>query len=277
MLLLFAMVVVVLLPWCWNEVNPLGQSSYMHYGICTISVVPVRLLADDASEMVTQLLYGDHFKVLEQRKNWSKIRVGFDQCEGWASNKQIFTVSEKEYLSLETTKAKFSADLVSHINVENDLLIPIVLGSSVLKTNILSHTFEGNFCNGQSKKSDLINTALLYLNAPYLWGGKTPFGIDCSGLTQMVYRINGYTLKRNAAQQAMQGEALSFIEESEAGDLAFFDNAEGIIDHVGLIMKNNYIIHAHGKVRIDRLDHTGIFNTEENQYTHKLRVIKKVI
>ncbi len=118
---------------------------------------------------------------------------------------------------------------------------------------------------------------MLYLNAPYLWGGKTPFGLDCSGFTQMVYKLNGYTLLRDAAQQATQGEALSFVEESEVGDLAFFDDSEGKIDHVGILMQNNHIIHVHGKVRIDRIDHTGIFNTEMKRYTHQLRVIKKII
>jgi len=93
----------------------------------------------------------------------------------------------------------------------------------------------------------------------------------------MVYMLNGYSLLRNSAQQATQGEALSFIEESEPGDLAFFDNAEGIITHVGLMMEDNYIIHVHGKVRIDRIDHSGIFNTELNRHTHQLRVIKKII
>jgi len=115
------------------------------------------------------------------------------------------------------------------------------------------------------------------LNAPYLWGGKTPFGIDCSGFTQMVYKLNGYNLLRDASQQATQGIPLSFIEESEPGDLAFFDNNEGLITHVGIIMENNYIIHAHGKVRIDRLDHSGIYNVDKKTHTHKLRVIKKVI
>ena len=110
-----------------------------------------------------------------------------------------------------------------------------------------------------------------------MWGGKSPFGIDCSGFTQMVYKLNGYRLLRDASQQAAQGEALSFIEESEPGDLAFFDNEEGKITHVGIIMADNYIIHAHGKVRIDRLDHSGIFNYELRNHTHKLRVIKRII
>ena len=110
-----------------------------------------------------------------------------------------------------------------------------------------------------------------------IFGGKTPLGIDCSGFTQMVYKLNGYKLLRDASQQASQGEALSFIEESEPGDLAFFDNSEGVIIHVGIIMEDNYIIHAHGKVRIDRLDHSGIYNVDKRIHTHKLRVIKKII
>ena len=132
----------------------------------------------------------------------------------------------------------------------------------------------------QPKKMDkpnLLKTALLYLNAPYLWGGKTPMGIDCSGLTQMTYRINGLSLPRDASLQAQLGETLSFIDESEAGDLAFFDDAEGKIIHVGLLLENHYILHAHGKVRIDRIDQTGIYNTETQQHSHKLRIIKKLV
>ena len=126
-------------------------------------------------------------------------------------------------------------------------------------------------------KENIVKTSLLLLNSPYLWGGRTPFGIDCSGLSQIVYKVNGYKIDRDAKDQALLGTPLSFIEESEPGDLAFFDNKEGDIIHVGIIMKNNYIIHAHGKVRIDRLDQTGIYNVDTNKHSHKLRVIKKII
>jgi cell wall-associated NlpC family hydrolase len=160
--------------------------------------------------------------------------------------------------------------------------MPIPLGSSLsfLNYNEINKnnlTFEGLKVSGLKSKNKLIETAFMYLNAPYLWGGKTLFGIDCSGFTQMVYKLNGYKLMRDASQQATQGEALSFIEESEPGDLAFFDNEEGNIIHVGIIMNDNYIIHSSGKVRIDRLDHLGIYNPETNRHTHKLRVIKKII
>ena len=137
--------------------------------------------------------------------------------------------------------------------------------------------YDGKTYNGVLNKELIVQTAFMYLNAPYLWGGKTPFGIDCSGFTQMVYKLCGYKLFRNSAEQATQGEVLSFIEESEPGDLAFFDDKEGNIIHVGIIMEDNYIIHAHGKVRIDRLDHSGIYNAETKRHTHKLRVIKKII
>lgn len=250
----------------------------MQYGICHLSIVPVRAIADDVSEMVTQLLYGDHFKVLEQRKYWSKIRIAFDATEGWVSNNQFLFISEEAYQQAHTnTDIRNTSDLVSFVSTDSDMLIPIVIGSTVQNIDLITHQFEGNFIGGIKEKSTLLDTALLYLNTPYLWGGKTPFGIDASGFTQMVYKINGHKLLRTAAQQSSQGEPLSFIEESEAGDLAFFDNNDGVIDHVGIIMQNNYVIHAQGKVRIDRIDHTGIFNAETRSYTHQLRVIKKII
>ncbi len=250
----------------------------MLYGICNLSIVPVRFAADNTVEMVTQLLYGDHFKVLEQQKRWSRIRIAYDNYEGWISNTQFRLLSEEDYLHIEKSKdIRYTSDLIAFTETDNNVLIPIVLGSSIGHTALLSHTYEGSYIDAKREKTNLLETALLYLNAPYVWGGKTPFGIDCSGFTQMVYKINGYKLLRDASQQATQGEALSFIEESEEGDLVFFDNAEGVIDHVGIIMKNNYIIHSNGKIRVDRLDHTGIFNTETKSYTHKLRVIKKII
>ncbi|WP_310991953.1 C40 family peptidase [Aequorivita marina] len=248
----------------------------MDYGICNLSIVPVRAEASDMSEMVTQVLYGEHFKVLESRKKWSRIRLAFDNYEGWIDNKQYYRISEEDYVGFENKEAMLSSDLVDFVTAPDKQLFSICLGSTVSASKYLQHTFEGKFLSKTLPKKKIIETALLYLNSPYLWGGKTPFGIDCSGFTQMVYKLNGHRLLRDASQQATQGEALSFIEESEPGDLAFFDNEEGSITHVGIIMEDNYIIHAHGKVRIDRLDHSGIFNYEMRNHTHKLRVIKRI-
>jgi hypothetical protein len=249
----------------------------MDYGICNLSIVPLRAETSDTSEMVTQLLYGEHFKILETRKKWSRIRLAFDGYEGWIDNKQYFNITEEDYSDFEKMELRLSSDLVDFVTVPENQLFSICLGSNVSATAYLKHRFEGKFVSAILPKEHLIETALLYLNTPYLWGGKSPFGIDCSGFTQMVYKLNGHNLLRDASQQATQGEALSFIEESEPGDLAFFDNEEGKITHVGIIMNNNYIIHAHGKVRIDRLDHSGIFNYEVRNHTHKLRVIKRII
>ena len=249
----------------------------MHYGICQLSIVSLRFDPSDKSELVSQVLYGEVLKVIEQRKKWSKIRLAFDTYEGWIDNKQFQFIEKDEYDSLSKSKPILSTDLVEFVEDASKHLYPIPIGSSLNGLALLNHSHDGNTTSQTNPKSELIKTASIYLNAPYLWGGKTPFGIDCSGFTQMVYKLNGHKLLRDASLQATQGEALSFIEESEPGDLAFFDNAEGDIIHVGIIMEDNYIIHAHGKVRIDRLDHSGIFNTEKNIHTHKLRVIKKII
>jgi len=249
----------------------------MQYGVCNLSIIPLRLDPTDKSELVSQVLYGDFFKVLEQRKSWSKIRLAFDNYEGWIDNKQYKEIDESQYSSLDASSLKISTDLVEFVQDENHQLHPILIGSSLNCLAILNHSHDGNIMDTVQPKTNLIETAFLYLNSPYLWGGKTPFGIDCSGFTQMVYKLNGYKLLRDASQQATQGGALSFIEESEPGDLAFFDNNEGLIVHVGIIMQDNYIIHAHGKVRIDRLDHYGIYNVDKRTHTHKLRVIKKII
>ena len=249
----------------------------MQYGICNLSIVPLRLEASDTSEMVSQVLYGDVFKIIEMRKSWCKIRLAFDKYEGWIDTKQYFEISKEMYDDLRHEKPKLSSDLIEFIQDKNQQLYAIPLGSQLYGLSILEHHFDGLITQDKKPKNQLVTTAFNYLNSPYLWGGKTPFGIDCSGFTQMVYKLNGYKLLRDASQQATQGEALSFIEESEPGDLAFFDNAEGNIVHVGIIMKDNYIIHAHGKVRIDRLDHSGIYNVDKCMHTHKLRVIKKIV
>lgn len=249
----------------------------MQYGICNLSIVPLRNEPADTSELISQVLYGEVFKILEQRKSWSKIRLAFDSYEGWLDNKQYLEITEEQYKSLHKVQPKLSIDLVEFIQDNNQQLYPISLGSTLNGLSLLNHTHDGDSIEGKNPKENIIQTAFLYLNTPYLWGGKTPFGIDCSGFTQMVYKLNGYKLLRDASQQATQGEALSFIEESEPGDLAFFDNNEGIITHVGIIMKDNYIIHSSGKVRIDRLDHSGIYNVDTKVHTHKLRVIKKIV
>ena len=249
----------------------------MKYGICNLSIVPIRLEPNDNSEQISQLLYGDAFKILEVKIKWTKIKLCFDNYIGWISNKQYELINEKQLKLLEKNPQVYSYDLVEFIENDKHELIAIPLGSNLNALNILKHKYDGNKISGVQDKSKIVSTALRFLNSPYSWGGRTPFGIDCSGFTQMVYKLNGYKLERDSHLQAKQGSPLSFIEESEPGDLAFFDNDEGKIIHVGIIMDNNHIIHASGKVRIDRIDQTGIHNSETKTHTHNLRVIKKII
>ncbi|OWP83126.1 hydrolase Nlp/P60 [Flavobacterium davisii] len=252
------------------------------FGICNLANIPLRFEPSDRSELVSQILFGEHFQIIEQNTKWSKIKLAFDNYEGWIDNKQFKTLDTEQFDALNHSDLLFNGDLIEYVTSTDNLLIPIPLGASlsflsIPTINTENYHFEGLKVTGQKQKNEIINTAFMYLHSPYLWGGRTPFGIDCSGFTQMVYKLNGYKLLRDASQQANQGDPLSFIEESEPGDLAFFDNEEGTIIHVGIIMENNYIIHASGKVRIDRLDHLGIYNAELNKHTHKLRVIKKII
>ena len=242
----------------------------------------MRAEANDTSEMTNQILFGEHFKVLEKRKKWSKIRLAHDKYEGWICNKQWEDIDKKTYSNLDKDTPFLTTDLLDV--VKGQQLHPIVMGSTLPffsdgKLQVAKTTYEldGLTTQGNEEKLDLVNNAMMYLNAPYLWGGRSPLGIDCSGFTQMVYRLQGVALPRDAYQQAEVGTTLSFIEESEPGDLAFFDNAEGKITHVGILLTDNYIIHASGKVRIDRLDQQGVFNAEERTHTHKLRLIKSII
>jgi gamma-D-glutamyl-L-lysine dipeptidyl-peptidase len=252
------------------------------FGICNLANIPLRIEPSDRSEIVSQVLFGEHFSILEKQKQWIKIKLQFDDYEGWVDEKQFQYISEKDYDNLSQQEIILNSDLIEYITGKDNFMMPIPLGSSLAflenpEINNLDLIFEGSKTSGKKSKLDIVSTSFLYLNAPYLWGGKTPFGIDCSGFTQMVYKLCGYKLLRDASQQSNQGDALSFIEESEPGDLAFFDNEEGKIIHVGIMMKDNYIIHASGKIRIDRLDHLGIYNADQNRHTHKLRVIKKII
>lgn len=256
----------------------------MTFGICNLGIVAVRKEPSHQSEMVNQLLFGEHFTITESDKNWSKIKIAFDNYEGYINNLQFSKIPESLFNELSTNDLIFSGEIIDFITNNNQDLLTIPLGSRLpfysnktFSINEQSFDYDGKILQGKLSKSEIIHKAFAYLNTPYLWGGKTPFGIDCSGFTQMVYKLCGYQLFRDAKTQATQGDVLSFIEESEPGDLAFFDNDEGEIVHVGIILKDYNIIHAHGKVRIDTLDHSGIFNAELQTHTHKLRIIKRII
>ena len=225
--------------------------------------------------MTSQLLYGETFEILEFSENWSYIKMTIDNYKGWIKNNQYVKIENKAFKI--TAEPRYCLDLVEFVESPDKKLKTILMGSNVSNAGILNDKFDGNLSNNEKKKDEAVEIALSLINTPYLWGGRSPFGIDCSGFSQLAYKMIGVILPRDAKDQAKIGSTLSFIDESQAGDLAFFHNEEDKIIHVGIILKDNYIIHASGKVRIDRLDQTGIYNNELNTHTHKLRFIKKII
>jgi len=169
----------------------------LEYGICHLGIIPMRKENSHRSEMVSQLLYGECYKIIEKRKKWSKIRGEWDGYEGWIDHNQVNEISQKDYDKITQSKLKISTDLVNYISTKNDLLFPILIGGDLRGLEILEHEFEGEFQHPKKSKKALTDTAYLFLNAPYLWGGKTLLGIDCSGFTQIVYKINGIRLSRD--------------------------------------------------------------------------------
>ena len=257
----------------------------MSHGICLLSHVPCRKEPSDRSEMVSQLLFGERYEILEELPKWTKIKQANDGYESYICIKQTHQIDSAEFERLGSEATPLCNELVQVV-AENGSMLPIVMGSALpgIEEDVMEiggrfFSYSGGLTElgKPSNKSQIIEDAFMYLGAPYLWGGRSPFGIDCSGFTQVVYAMNGVQLPRDAAQQVERGTNYSFVEEAEAGDLAFFDNEEGRIVHVGIMLPEGKIIHASGQVRIDKLDHYGIFNEETGKYTHQLRIIKKII
>lgn len=238
----------------------------MNKGICVVTVAPVRAENSDRAEIVTEILFGESADILEVNKNWTKIKMHYDGYEGWMDTKQIKHVTEEH---LTNRKVTLITENFASI-MTNDGRTLLSMGSEVEYTAVASR-------RSHNLRESIALTAKEFLNVPYLWGGKSFFAVDCSGFVQLVFKIHNIKLPRDTYQQAEVGEVLSFVEESQPGDLAFFENSEGKIIHVGIMLENQKIIHASGKVRIDTLDSSGIFNKEMNKHTHKLRVIKSVL
>jgi gamma-D-glutamyl-L-lysine dipeptidyl-peptidase len=254
------------------------------FGFCELAVVPVRREPSDKSEMTTQLLFGDLVETTAREGSWYKVRILYDTYEGWIDAKQVKLISEQEFRRLGQVNVTVNRQLFSDLIFHNNQKMYLPAGCSFysLKGQDMdiggdNYRFEGNSYPFNFDSMDgLLETANNYLSCPYLWGGKTYLGLDCSGFTQIVYKQHGIKLLRDAAQQATQGQLITFLNDAKPGDLAFFDNSEGKIGHVGILIDNQNIIHCSGKVRIDTIDYQGIFNRELNKYTHTLRLMRRV-
>jgi len=255
------------------------------YAACQVSLAPMRAHPSDKSEMVSQLLFGETVEISESKDGWRHVVCAWDGYIGWVDAKQLLPLTPSEYDDYRE-HSSVNLSLVEGL-MAADHFIPLTLGAALprydgLRCQLgdLSFQFSGPVVTPEQAPRTgewVAKIARRYLHAPYLWGGRSPFGIDATGFTQIVFKIAGIRLLRDASQQVTQGRPVDFMEQCQLGDLAFFDNGKGTIGHVGIILPDCHVIHASGKVRIDKLDHFGIFNADQNRYTHQLRVVKRLL
>lgn len=252
--------------------------------ICPLSMVPVRKEPAHRSEMVSQWLFGETAEVLEQGNEWSRLCFDHDGYEGWVNNKQLTECLtpnlEPDLRVIDQTSLVDLGD--RQVLLPYGAVLPFYQEASILWQGMRVPVNAVTNRNTRGERPELVETYIHpFLGAPYLWGGRTPAGVDCSGFTQMIFMLMGIYLQRDAYQQAEDGDPVEFVDLAIPGDLAFFDNNEGRITHVGIVLRRDpegpaEIVHASGRVRIDTLDQEGIFNVEEKRYTHKLRTVKRI-
>lgn len=257
----------------------------MKYGICILGVSPVFRKPEAWGELVNQLLFGETFEVLEQQGNFAKIRSPHDHYEGWIDHRQAEAIDFEEFTSLTERTHAIITD-VAAVVVRQGCEFPVVRGGSLpqdedgsFKIGSQEYRFGGTSFKppqGPINSAQLVNIARSYLNCPYQWGGRSPFGIDCSGFVQIVFKCFGVHINRDAWQQAEQGEEISDPHDVRMGDVATFKSIDGRIYHAGLLLSQDRIIHASSQVRIDRFDPKGIYSEREQRYTHNLLSIRRM-
>ncbi len=259
----------------------------MNYGIVKTSCMAVRKEASERSEMSSQLLFGELFEVIEDSKQWLFVKNEYDGYEGWISRTETGILNPENLERYRGYAKCIQPQPFIYLHKEGmEGRMPVPAGSVLYfkDNNYLMVHCETNYqmrepCQKMEGNTDeqILNTAKQFLNLPYLWGGKSSYGTDCSGLVQTILKILGIPVRRDTGDQVKQGNAVNMFSEARTGDLAFFDNEEGEIIHVGLLMEPGKVLHASGHVRINTIDHQGIFDREQEKYTHKLRVIKRII
>jgi cell wall-associated NlpC family hydrolase len=242
---------------------------------------PLRSGPSHKAEMFSQILFGERYSVIDAIGSWIKIETAFDNSTGWLD-------ADHNHLTPDDSDDKgfvLNRPLTCFKNDKTPMTLEA--GCEIYNPDFSNGTFTlaGNtyavangFCKDYVTVNESISeTAVRYLNAPYLWGGRIPSGIDCSGFTQLIFKIHGVSIARNSRQQAKEGVPVDFVNAAAPGDLAFFDDEQGKITHVGMILSSGLVIHASGRVRIDPIDHQGIFKKEINGYSHKLRTIRRIL
>lgn len=243
--------------------------------ICLLAQIPLRAEPSERAEMVSQLLFGEAYTIAEEREKWLKVVTVFDNYTGWADHRMLNYPPALESV----------AGYENWIPVQRPVTVrnctdggqQYLSPGSLLPAAVSYFVAGGHRFEFSDKAFNPVGTipdiAMQYLGTPYLWGGRCLYGIDCSGLVQVVYRMAGIALPRDASQQALVGYSIS-LSEAREGDVAFFANPEGRVVHTGIYLGGGRIIHASGFVRIDQLDEQGIYCEEEGLYSHKLFSIR---
>lgn len=236
--------------------------------------------------MISQLLLGELVEIMEEKgRAWTKVRCVWDNLVGWAASNQLMPVTPSEYEAYRQHSA-MSLELLQAAS-SNDHFLPIPLGAQLplfdgirFQIGEAEYAFSGQAItpgDATQNREMLLKLARRYLHTPFLWGGRSPVGIDAAGLVQMAFKLCGLRLPRTPEQQVFEGDNIDFTEQAQPGDVAFFENNLGRIVHAGIILPDNKIMHAFGKVRIDLLDHYGIYDEERRKYSHRLRVVKSLL
>ncbi len=253
--------------------------------LCEIALVPVRSQPYESAEMLTQLLFGECFEMLEDTGPWVRIRNISDEYEGWVDAKVVRAIDEKRLALLEKEEILVQPHPIIHADnyQGHHLILPAgaqltgVKGKSFRHGDMIFRTEVELAIADKGNRASIVETALSFQGAPYLWGGKSILGMDCSGLVQLVFSIHGIALPRDSRQQVNAGNRLESLDDLAPGDLCFFDHENDIISHAGIYIGQNRIIHSSGSVRVDILDEKGIYDESVKKYIHRFRQAKNVV